>query len=320
MVSPLMDQALHLAGAGIPVIPLGGDKTPLANCWACQGNRCGERPNSLTRPGPCRCPGSCHGWSAASTDAARIARWGWHRARAIGWAPGMIGVTVVDADNAEAVAWATSTLPATRTVPTKRGAHLLYLGATQTRDAVYPHHPEGKGLDAKSLGAYCVWYGVGEGDWAALPQLVKDLRRPVREGKGSSAVVAASVPPGSTLSTPGSCAHPYPQEYLRRGVAYAEGALKTLPTEDGTGRKAAAHRVLSLLMRNQGCHADTATLDGWRPHLEAVLASRFGQHAGDTTRPHDAARVWEWAMTTAATANTGGRYVPKKVNTIREKV
>ena len=49
--------------------------------------------------------------------------------------PRRAGLTVVDLDNADAIAWARENLPATRTVPTTRGEHWLYRGAMQSANA-----------------------------------------------------------------------------------------------------------------------------------------------------------------------------------------
>ncbi|RST13840.1 DNA primase, partial [Streptomyces sp. WAC05950] len=52
----------------------------------------------------------------------------WRQAAAVAYHPGGTGLTVVDLDNAEAVAWARQNLPTTRTVATTRGEHWIYLG------------------------------------------------------------------------------------------------------------------------------------------------------------------------------------------------
>ncbi|MEV7723037.1 hypothetical protein AB0Q93_38335, partial [Streptomyces sp. NPDC088184] len=65
----LLDTALALAAAGVPVLPLRVGKGPVGNCAACVGRppRCGGRPN-MRVPGPCACPWPCHAWAAATTD------------------------------------------------------------------------------------------------------------------------------------------------------------------------------------------------------------------------------------------------------------
>src|SRR5690606_34143347 len=116
--------ALSLAASGVPVLPLRRGKVPFGNCPTCAGNTCGGRPNMKT-PGPCDCPGVCHAWAAATTDPAVIVSpaWAaaWRRAICVAYHPGAAGLTVVDLDNADAIAWARTVLPATCTVATTRG-------------------------------------------------------------------------------------------------------------------------------------------------------------------------------------------------------
>ncbi|CAM5738383.1 hypothetical protein SMICM304S_05034 [Streptomyces microflavus] len=129
-------------------------KVPFGNCPACKDNACGGRPNMKT-PGPCDCPRPCHAWAAATTDPAVITgpAWAplWKHAAAVAYHPGGIGLTVVDLDHAAAVAWARRTLPATRTVPTTRGEHWIYLGAMPSANAVRD------GVDIKSTMVYARW-------------------------------------------------------------------------------------------------------------------------------------------------------------------
>jgi hypothetical protein len=130
-----LDTALRLAAAGVPVLPLRRGKLPFGNCPACTKNACGDRPNML-RAGPCACPAPCHGWAAATTDPAVLSSlaWtaAWRRAITVAYHPGGAGLTVVDLDNAAAIAWAHGALPATRTVPTTRGEHWIYRGTMRS--------------------------------------------------------------------------------------------------------------------------------------------------------------------------------------------
>lgn len=95
----------------------------------------------------------------------------WQRAGAVAYHPGGAGVTVVDLDNADAVAWARDALPPTRTVATTRGEHWIYLGTMQSANGVRP------GVDIKSLMAYARWLGPGEGQMIRLPETVTALPR-----------------------------------------------------------------------------------------------------------------------------------------------
>ncbi|MFD6248315.1 bifunctional DNA primase/polymerase [Streptomyces roseolus] len=163
---------MALADGALPVLPLGADKRPFGNCRNCADLACGGRPNMKT-PGPCVCPWPCHGWAAATTNPHVLAsrQWGlaWRRARAIGYHPGGANVTVVDLDNADAIAWARATLPLTTTVATTRGEHWIYRGAMRSANKVRP------GVDIKSLMAYARWLGPGTGPIAALPPAVLAL-------------------------------------------------------------------------------------------------------------------------------------------------
>ncbi|MFF9116261.1 bifunctional DNA primase/polymerase [Streptomyces massasporeus] len=205
--------ALSLAEAGVPVLPLRRGKVPFGNCPACTDNACGGRPNMKT-PGPCSCPGVCHAWAAATTDPAVIVSppWAaaWRQAVCVGYHPGGAGLTVVDLDNAKAIAWARGCLPVTRTVPTTRGEHWIYRGAMASRNAVHP------GVDIKSSMSYARYLGPGTGHLADLPDAVRALavKKPptVRPAPPTGAV------PSGAAS--GECPHRSPA-YLERGMAMA---------------------------------------------------------------------------------------------------
>ncbi|GHH26381.1 bifunctional DNA primase/polymerase [Streptomyces lanatus] len=213
-MSGSLHTALCLAASGLPVLPLRQGKGPFGNCPACAQNACGGRPNMKT-PGPCTCPAPCHGWAAATTDPHIInsPTWArsWRKAAAVAYHPGGAGLTVVDLDNADAIAWARRALPSTRTVATTRGEHRIYQGAMGSVNAVRD------GVDIKSTMAYARWVGPGIGTLTALPETVRALAvkepavvRPVPQG--------LSVP---ALAGGGECRHRTPI-YLARGIAMAE--------------------------------------------------------------------------------------------------
>ncbi|MEF9911725.1 bifunctional DNA primase/polymerase [Streptomyces sp. P5-A9] len=214
---PLLATALDLADRAIPVLPLRVGKVPFGNCPACRDNACGGRPNMKT-PGPCKCPRPCHGWAAATTDPVVITgpAWApaWKQAAAVAYHPGGIGLTVVDLDNADAITWASQSLPATRTVPTTRGEHWIYRGAMPSANAVRD------GVDIKSTMVYARWLGPGTGTMATLPDVVRALivkkPSPVRP-------VTVSVPSGG-----GECRHRTPA-FLERGIAMAEQRITQAP-------------------------------------------------------------------------------------------
>ncbi|TJZ50302.1 DNA primase [Streptomyces piniterrae] len=206
--------ALRLAASGLPVLPLRKGKLPYGNCPACAENVCGGRPN-MKNAGPCECASVCHAWAAATTDPRVLTSptWAsaWREAAAVAYHPGGAGLTVVDLDDAAAIAWAGEALPATRTVPTTRGEHWIYRGAMQSANAVRP------GVDIKSLMSYARWLGPGTGTMTDLPDAVRGLA--VKE---PSAVRPASpVVTVSALAGGGECRHRTPA-YLERGIAMAE--------------------------------------------------------------------------------------------------
>jgi hypothetical protein len=165
--------------------------------------------------GTCRCPHPCHGWAAATTDPDVITSddWApmWRTAAAVAYHPGGAGLTVVDLDDAQAVAWARETLPATRTVPTTRGEHWIYRGVMRSVNAVRD------GVDIKSTMAYARWRGHGTGTVTDLPDAVRALA--VKEPSSvrpAPYAVAVPAPAGG-----GECRHRMPA-YLERGIAMAE--------------------------------------------------------------------------------------------------
>jgi hypothetical protein len=183
----------------------------------------------------------CHAWAAATTDPDVIASpaWAaaWQRAVCVGYHPGGAGLTVVDLDDADAVAWACATLPATRTVATTRGEHWIYRGAMASRNAVRP------GVDIKSTMAYARYLGPGTGPLADLPESVR--------------VLAAAKPPTAPVAMPvsvaptgdGACPHRTPA-YLERGVAMAVDRI----TEARSAVHATVYRVfLAVLSRHGRC-------------------------------------------------------------------
>ncbi|MFG2417316.1 bifunctional DNA primase/polymerase [Streptomyces goshikiensis] len=215
-----LPQALELVALGVPVLPLREGKGPFGNCAACAKNACGGRPN-MKSAGACSCPRPCHGWAAASTsaDVVTSAAWAaaWQRAGALGYHPGGTGVTVVDLDNADAVAWARETLPSTRTVVTTRGQHWIYLGTMQSANGVRP------GVDIKSLMAYARWLGPGEGRMIRLPETVTALPRYVVP---AGAVASSPMPRASwTRAVATGCRHTerYVRTGLDKGVAMVTG-------------------------------------------------------------------------------------------------
>ncbi|MET4922295.1 bifunctional DNA primase/polymerase [Streptomyces sp. PSRA5] len=225
--------ALELATAGVPVLPLRAGKLPFGNCPTCAGGACGGRPH-MKSAGGCACPAPCHGWAAATTDTTVLTSlpWGtaWREARAVAYHPGGAGLTVVDLDNAQAVAWARESLPPSRTVPTTRGEHWIYLGAMRSANAVRPE------VDIKSRMQYARWLGPGTGTMAPLPSAVVALvssedTTPVR------GEVVSSSPERATwdASVATGCRHT--ERYVRTGLERGTALIRAR-SESGAGSQA----------------------------------------------------------------------------------
>ncbi|MFJ8943826.1 bifunctional DNA primase/polymerase [Streptomyces sp. NPDC102395] len=269
--------ALTLAASGVPVLPLRAGKVPFGNCPSCTGNACGGRPNMKT-PGPCHCPGVCHAWAAATTDPAVITSlpWqtAWRRAVCVGYHPGGAGLTVVDLDDADAMAWARTTLPPTRTVPTTRGQHWIYRGAMTSRNAVRP------GVDVKSRMAYARWLGHGAGVMALLPDAVRALavKEPPAPRRAPQSLTAPLRGHG------GECPHRTPT-YLERGI--------TMAVQRITDARAAVHATvyrtfLAVLSTHGRCGCLTDT------HVNRLFTA--AQAKGES--PRHCTDAWSNALTT----------------------
>ncbi|MEV3845560.1 bifunctional DNA primase/polymerase [Streptomyces microflavus] len=222
--------ALHLANRSVPVLPLPAGKVPFGNCPACRDNACGGRPNMKT-PGPCTCPRPCHAWAAATTDPATLTGrpWAtaWARAAAVAYHPGGAGLTVVDLDDTDAVAWAHQTLPATRIVLTTRGEHWIYRGVMQSANGVRP------GVDVKSAMQYARWLGPGTGTMTVLPDVVRGLV--VKEETNSPRGGLVSSPPDRAAwdhRVATGCRHT--ERYVRTGLERGL-ALVRARRESGAG-------------------------------------------------------------------------------------
>ncbi|MEV6999313.1 bifunctional DNA primase/polymerase [Streptomyces sp. NPDC093982] len=267
--------ALDLAASGIPPLPLRVGKVPFGNCRRCAKNECGGRPNMKT-PGPCACPGPCHAWAAATTDAQVIDsgpwRRAWLRASAVAYHPGGAGLTVVDLDNADAIAWAREHLPATQTVPTTRGEHWLYLGTMPSANGVRP------GVDIKSTMSYARWLGFGTGPMTELPDAVRTLVNKPAPARPVSQPLAVSVPGDG-----GQCRHRTPA-YLERGIAMAEQRI----TGATSGVHATVYRTFLAVLSTHGrCGCLT----------EAHVARLFTAAQAKGESPRHCTDAWTNALT-----------------------
>ncbi|WP_209442629.1 bifunctional DNA primase/polymerase [Streptomyces iakyrus] len=257
--------ALPLAATGVPVLPLRAGKMPFGNCPDCRDGGCGDRPN-MKAAGPCQCPVPCHGWAAATTDPAVLTSpaWmaAWRRAACVAYHPGGAELTVVDLDDAEAVAWARTALPVTRTVETTRGEHWIYRGAMSSHNAVRP------GVDIKSTMSYARYLGPGTGTMTALPDTVRVLA--VKE-----ASPAVPAPHGLTVPAPTgevACPHRTPA-YLERGIAMAVQRI----TEARSAVHATVYRTFLAVLSTHGrcgCLTDA--------HVARLFAAAQGK--GETLR------------------------------------
>ncbi|MER7954740.1 bifunctional DNA primase/polymerase [Streptomyces sp. NPDC096030] len=273
----VLGTALRLAVAGVPVLPLRAGKGPFGNCRSCADSACGGRPTMKT-PGPCVCPLPCHGWAAATTDTAVVSSgpWAaaWSRAETVAYHPGGAGVTVVDLDDADAIAWARESLPPTRTVATTRGEHWIYRGTMPSANGVR------LGVDIKSSMSYARWLGPGTGTMGPLPAVVHALIvrsvapvRPVR--------CAVSVP---ALAGGGACPHRSPV-FLERGIAIGEQRI--------SGASSAIHTTvyrtfLAVLSAHGRCGCLTEA------HISRLFTA--AQAKGESSR--HCADAWSNARTT----------------------
>ncbi|MFF0030264.1 DNA primase [Streptomyces avermitilis] len=225
--------ALALAAAGVPALPLLRGKLPFGNCRFCKHGACGGRPNMKTA-GPCRCSAPCHAWAAATTDPSTLTSpaWAsaWREAEAVAYHPGGAGVTVVDLDDAAAVAWAQATLPATRVVATTRGEHWVYRSTMPSRNAVRP------GVDVKSRMQYARWLGPGTGRMADLPTAVRALV--VKEDTNPTpGGLVSSVPERATWDRTVATGCRHNERYVLTGLERGL-ALVRAHTESGAGSQA----------------------------------------------------------------------------------
>ncbi|MFE3824838.1 DNA primase [Streptomyces sp. NPDC059092] len=260
-----MRNALELAARRVPVLPLRAGKVPFGNCRSCRGNACGGRPN-MKVPGPCDCPRPCHAWAAATTDPAVLTGrpWApvWEQTQAVAYHPGGAGLTVVDLDNDQAVTWARQTLPTTRTVPTTRGEHWIYLGTSRSVNGVRD------GVDIKSSMSYARWLGPGTGTMTELPDIVRALV--VNETSAAQlAPRAITVPARAGV---GQCPHRMPA-YLDRGITLAEQRI----TEARSTVHTTVYRTfLAVLSAHGRCGCLTDT------HIKRLFTA--AQAKGETAR------------------------------------
>ncbi|WP_371791916.1 bifunctional DNA primase/polymerase [Streptomyces sp. NBC_01023] len=262
----LIETALSLAGAGVPVLPLRAGKLPFGNCRRCADNACGGRPNMKTA-GPCACPGVCHGWAAATTDPALLtsSAWAraWEQAQTVAYHPGGAGLTVVDLDNADAVGWAHASLPATRAVPTTRGEHWIYLGAMQSANAVRDS------VDIKSTMQYARWLGPGTGSMSRLPSVVlalveKQETTPAREEVVSS--LPGRTAWDATVAT--GCRHT--ERYVRTGL---DRGIHLVHSHTKSGAGSQAFGVAQFLARQHAQCPGPCGLDSLGRQIIAAAVS-----------------------------------------------
>jgi hypothetical protein len=191
----------------------------------------------------------------------------------VGYHPGGAGLTVVDLDNADAIAWAREDLPGTRTVPTTRGEHWIYRGTMGSSNGVRP------GVDIKSLMSYARYLGPGTGTMTALPDAVRALAvtKPSPDRTAFPAVAASAGTGG------GECPHRKPA-FLERGIAMAEQRI----TEASSGVHATVYRAFLAVLSTHGrcgCLTDT--------HIARLFAA--AQAKGET--PRHCTDAWTNALT-----------------------
>lgn len=264
-MSEYLRTALELATAGVPVLPLRSGKLPFGNCPACRDNACGDRPH-MKRAGACVCPAPCHGWAAATTDTTVLTSppWAgaWREARAVAYYPGGAGLTVVDLDNAAAVAWARESLPPTRIVATTRGEHWIYLGAMRSANNVRP------GVDIKSLMQYARWLGSGTGTIVRLPDAVRAL---VEGEETTPPAEGWSLHPGARrVGCLGGHRLRHTERYVRTGLERGTALIRSR-SESGAGSQ--AFGVAQFLARQHAQCPGPCGLDVLGSHIISVAVS-----------------------------------------------
>ncbi|WP_199835502.1 MULTISPECIES: bifunctional DNA primase/polymerase [unclassified Streptomyces] len=224
--------ALELAAHGVQPLPLRAGKVPFGNCARCAGGACGGRPH-MKGAGPCQCPAPCHAWAAATLDTRVLTSpaWApaWREAVAVGYHPGGAGLTVVDLDTPDAVAWARETLPVTRTVPTTRGQHWIYRGVMRSANAVRP------GVDIKSHMQYARWLGHGTGSLRDLPSAVRALT--VKEDTTPARGKVVSSTPRAPWSRHAATGCRHNERFVRTGLERGLNLVRAR-TESGAGSQA----------------------------------------------------------------------------------
>lgn len=266
MNTSLLTTALNLASSGVPVLPLREGKLPFGNCPTCSGGACGGRPH-MKSAGTCTCLAPCHGWAAATTDPAVLTSlpWAaaWREARAAAYHPGGAGLTVVDLDNAQAVAWARESLPATRTVPTTRGEHWIYLGAMRSANAVR------SGVDVKSLMQYARWLGPGRGAMTPLPSAARALverEETIPAGRDVVSSTPFRVTWDASVAT--GCRHT--ERYVRAGLDRGTALIRAR-SESGAGSQ--AFGVAQFLARQHAQCPGPCGLDTLGSHIIGAAVS-----------------------------------------------
>ncbi|WP_405740433.1 DNA primase [Streptomyces sp. NBC_01525] len=256
--------ALTLAATGTPVLPLSRGKRPVANCPACAGSACGDRPH-MRAAGPCQCPRPCHAWAAATTDPDVLTStaWApaWRAAAAVAYDPGTAGLTVVDLDDAAAVEWARASLPPTRTVRTTRGQHWIYSGSMRSANRVRP------GVDIKSRMQYARWLGPGTGEMEHLPPAVRAL---VEEDTTPRPVTACSPTVRLTVDRSGATGCRHTERYVLTGLLRGVELIRAR-TESGAGSQ--AYGAASFLAAQHADCPGPCDLDHLAEHLVDAAVS-----------------------------------------------
>ncbi|MDC7338943.1 bifunctional DNA primase/polymerase [Streptomyces lydicus] len=279
----LLRTALDLAAAGLPVLPLRQGKVPFGNCRSCTQGACGGRPH-MKSAGPCQCPAVCHGWAAATTDPHVLTSpaWApaWQHAAALAYHPGGADLTVVDLDNAHAVAWARATLPPTRTVATTRGEHWIYRGSMRSTNSVRP------GVDIKSRMSYARWLGHGTGSLTDLPPAVRAL---VEEATPASGAVASSIYERAAWDRAVATGCRHTEQYVRTGLDRGLAMIRA-HTESGAASQAfGVARFLAALhtqcpgpcgLDSLGAEVTAAAVAVGVPEAYAHRAVTNGLHTG----------------------------------------
>lgn len=292
------DVALELAARkGWAVMPLAGRKGPVRNCSACRNARHHGADCDCGRPW-------CHGFYAASTDAAFVADHWPHDADGVGIATGVSGLVVIDVDGAAGHEWVTGLAGQGVLTPTLRmrstsgaGYHLYYSGRMRSRALrLAPTHPRSGTtddipVDIKAEGSYVRWTGIIATDRpiATVPQGLSEAldARQHRLDTARAAANSDRSPEPIRPADPGRCVHA--PGYLDRGVQMAVDRISQIDPAGGGVHSQVYGALRGIVRRHtETCGRDCVPENGITDLFAA--ARQLGE------RDCDSRKAWDNAL------------------------